>query len=56
MRRVKLLRTFLSCDRLRMICEYLAPDAESVREANTQAGLPFERIWTAQVQDIDQGV
>lgn len=56
MRRVKLLRTLLSRDRLRMICEYLAPDAESVREANTHAGMPFERIWTAKVYDIDQGV
>lgn len=56
MRRVKLLRSLLSRDRLRMVCEYLAPDAESVREANIQAGLPFERIWTAQVFDVDASV
>ena len=56
MRRVKLLRTLLSRDRLRMVCEYLAPDAESVRDANINAGMPFERIWTAHVIEVDKGV
>ncbi|HEX6245305.1 MAG TPA: nickel-binding protein [Polyangiales bacterium] len=56
MRRVKLLRTLLSRDRLRMVCEYLAPDAESVREANLNAGMPFERIWTAKLYEVDRGV
>jgi len=48
-RRVTLLRSSLSRDGLRMICEYEAPDAESVRVANQLAGSPFERIWTARV-------
>jgi hypothetical protein len=47
--RVSGLRTVVSRDGLRMICEYLAPDAESVRSANESAGLPFERVWTGQV-------
>jgi len=46
MRNVRPLRTWLAADGKRMICEYLAPDAESVRVANELAGLPFERAWT----------
>jgi hypothetical protein len=49
MRRVTSVRTAVSRDGLRMICEYLAPDADSVRSANESAGLPFERVWTGQV-------
>lgn len=48
-RRIVSLRSVVSRDRLRMICEYAAPDAESVRMANQLAGLPFERVWTAEV-------
>ena len=46
---VKLVRSYLSPDRKRMICLFDAPDAESVRVANRQAGIPFERAWTAGV-------
>jgi Protein of unknown function (DUF4242) len=42
-------RSVLSGDRLRMICEYSAPDAESVRKAQRQAGKEFERIWPGTV-------
>jgi hypothetical protein len=45
--RVKFLHTYLSSDGKRMICVYEAPDAESVRRANTTAQLPFERVYTA---------
>lgn len=48
-RNVKHLRTAVSRDGLRMICEYEAPDAEAVREANDGAHLPYERVWTAQL-------
>jgi hypothetical protein len=47
MRNVRFLHTYFSADRQRMMCVYEAPDAESVRDANRQAGLPFERVWTA---------
>ncbi|HEY6556080.1 MAG TPA: nickel-binding protein [Polyangiaceae bacterium] len=47
--RVRHLRSCLSLDGLRMICEYEAPDAESVRTANLRMGSQFERIWTAKV-------
>jgi hypothetical protein len=43
--RIRLLRSHLSMDRLRMICLYQAPDAESVRLVQRQAGLPADRIW-----------
>lgn len=43
--RVKFARTFFSLDRRRMICLYAAPDAESVRLAQHQAGMPLESVW-----------
>lgn len=46
---VRFLRTFFSADRRRMICVYEAPDAESVRLANREAGLPFDAVWTASI-------
>lgn len=30
-----------------MVCIYAAPDAESVRSAQRQAGMPFETVWAA---------
>ena len=47
--RVRFLRTLLSADGLRAICEYEAPDAEAVRAVNRQLNAPFERVWTASV-------
>ncbi len=44
-RRVKFIRTFFSTDCRRMICLYQAPDAESVRQAQRQAGMPVEDVW-----------
>lgn len=43
--RVKFVRSFFSLDRKRMICLYQAPDAESVRSAQRQAGMPVDRVW-----------
>jgi hypothetical protein len=45
--RVRFLRSYFARDRRRMICLYAAPDAESVRSAQRQAGMPFETIWAA---------
>jgi hypothetical protein len=42
--RVRLLRSFLSTDGLRLLAMYAAPDAESVRIAQRRAGLPADRI------------
>jgi len=44
-RQVTFLRTFFSADRKRMLCLYRAPDAESVREAQREAKMPFEEVW-----------
>jgi len=46
-------RSSLSKDRLRMVCEFEAPDAESVREACRMAGIPYERIWAAYVFAVE---
>ncbi len=43
--RVQFVRTFFSRDRQRMLCVYQAPDAESVRLAQAQAGMPVEAVW-----------
>jgi uncharacterized protein DUF4242 len=46
---VRFVRSFFSTDRRRMICLYEAPDADSVREAQRKAGMPFERVWSASI-------
>ncbi len=46
-------RSSLSKDKLRMVCEFEAPDAESVREAFRSSGIPYERIWTADVFAVE---
>jgi hypothetical protein len=50
MHRVRYLRSYFSADRRRMLCLYTAPDAESVRRAQKQIGLPFDAVWTAAVE------
>jgi hypothetical protein len=40
---VHFLKTFFSRDRQRMLCLYEAPDAESVRLAEDQARVPYNR-------------
>ena len=46
--RVRFVRSLVSSDGLRVICEYEAPDAETVRLANRKMGLPFDRVWAAE--------
>jgi hypothetical protein len=46
--RVRFMRSYFSSDRTRMLCLYEAPDAESVRIAQREAGLPVERIFAFQ--------
>ncbi len=46
--RVRFARTYFSLDRRRMVCLYVAPDAESVRTTQQRIGLPFDEVWTAQ--------
>ena len=42
-------RSYLSRDRRRMVCEFEAPDAEAVRTSYRSAGIQFDRAWTAEV-------
>lgn len=46
---IRWVRSFLARDRRRMICHFEAPDAGSVRMAFRSAGLPFVRVWTAEI-------
>ncbi|WP_163557359.1 DUF4242 domain-containing protein [Halomonas sp. NO4] len=43
--RVRFVRSFFARNRQRMVCLYRAPDAESVRLAQRQAGMPMTRVW-----------
>ena len=43
--RVSRIRTYFSTSRLRLVCLYHAPDAESVRLALREARIPAEQVW-----------
>jgi hypothetical protein len=47
--RVRWIRSYFSADRRRMVCEYEAADAQSVRDVQNTAQAPFERVWPAEV-------
>ncbi len=42
-------RSYLSSDHRRMVCEFDAADAEAVREAHRAADAPFDQVWTGVV-------
>src|SRR5215468_10452324 len=44
-------RSYVARDRKRMVCEFLAPDAEAVREALRSGNIPFDRVWSSEVFD-----
>jgi hypothetical protein len=44
--RVRWVRSYLSSDGRRTVCFYQAPDAESVRLAQQEAGLPVDAVWS----------
>jgi hypothetical protein len=48
---VQYLGGFLSHDGRRMICVFLAADAESVRLSNRAAGAPFDCAWPATLHE-----
>jgi hypothetical protein len=43
------MRSYFSNDRRRMICEFEAPDAQSIRDAYHSAGAPFQKVWSGQL-------
>jgi hypothetical protein len=46
---VRWIRSHVSTDRRRMVCEYEAADAQSVRDVQNTAQASFERVWPADV-------
>ncbi|HZE91284.1 MAG TPA: nickel-binding protein [Rhizobacter sp.] len=42
-------RSLLAADRRRMVCEYEAADAETVRKVQREAQAAFDRIWVGDV-------
>ena len=42
-------RSLLSTDRKRLVCEYEAADAETMRRIQREAGAQFDRIWVGEV-------
>jgi hypothetical protein len=49
LRAARWMRSYVTPDGRRAVCEFEAPDPESVREAFRSAGIPFDRAWAAQV-------
>lgn len=47
--RVRWIRSYWSADRRRMICEYEAADAASVKAVQREAQARFDRVWPADV-------
>ena len=48
------MRSYLSKDRKRIICEFEAADAEQVRDSYRAAGVNFEGCWVADLYSRDQ--
>ena len=48
------MRSYISSDRKRVLCEFEAADAEKVRESYRSAGVKFESVWTADVFSRDK--
>jgi hypothetical protein len=53
LRRGAWVRSYVAADRKRMICEFEAPDAQSVREALHSAELAFDRVWSGDVFAVE---
>lgn len=48
-RGIRWLRSLLSPDGTRSVCQFEADDAETVREAFRSSAVPFGRIWAAEL-------
>jgi hypothetical protein len=46
---VRYIRSRISTDRRRSFCEFEAADAQSVRDVQSAARAPYERVWPAEV-------
>lgn len=52
-RGVKWIRSLVSADGLYWLCEFEAPDAEVIRSACRMGGIPFKRVWTAELLESE---
>ncbi len=52
LRHIKRLHSYISKDRLRTVCVYEAPDASSVRDVHDSEGIPYIRIWSADMLSV----
>lgn len=52
LRRINRLHSYISKDRMRTVCVYEAPDASSVRDVHDREGIPYVRIWSADMLSI----
>jgi hypothetical protein len=50
----KWIRSQVSLDGRRTICEFEAPDAEAVRSAYRRSAVNFKQVWVAEVLDPSQ--
>ncbi len=50
-RRSRIVCSYLSGDGRRVVCVFAGPDAESIREAQRQVGMPFDVAWPATVNE-----
>jgi hypothetical protein len=51
-RGIRRLRSYLSQDRKRGLCEFEAQDAQSLREAYREAQVSFERVWSGELVEF----
>jgi hypothetical protein len=54
LRNARWVRSYYTADGRRSICQFEAPDAETVREVFRAAGHPFERAWVAQMWEREE--
>jgi hypothetical protein len=47
-------RSYVSDDRLRMICEFEAKNEKSVTDAHLEVSVPFEAVWSAKRWTLEE--
>ena len=52
-RNIRRLRSFVSEDGRRGLCEFEAPDTQSLRDAYRTAQVKFERVWTGRLFEFN---
>src|SRR4028119_2414089 len=48
-RDIEWVRSYASQDKTRVVRELNAPDTEVIQETHSKAGIPFDRVWCAEV-------